>query len=444
MPREPERRTPMRTRLFVACTTLALVGALSGRAAVASPPAPAELEALAKTAVEGEQAAADAAVEKLRAAGPAGLDTLLALAPADEAPRGDLSIPRALGLSPEEKARRARIFAGLDRVAGQKDARFAHLYWHTDEAEAIARATETGRPIVSLRLLGRLDEDCSCANSRFFRTSLYPDPAVSAALRDRFVLHWRSMRPVPKITIDFGDGRVLERPVTGNSAHLVLDAKGRVVDVIPGLLGPAAFLRALERAESMARATVDLQGIPRAERLGELHREALTALDDAWKADAAAIGRPDARPETLDDLPAWIAVAERHRDDARLSGQSVAVMQEKTNANTVARVTVSKTAVENPLVRMVRRFEGGIAVDTVRNEQRLHRAIHGWFVRREPMNVRFPQELAERVYTELFLTPSADPWLGLVPPDEYAALDASGTRVATTGSPAAASGGATR
>jgi hypothetical protein len=36
------------------------------------------------------------------------------------------------------------------------------------------------------------------------------------------------------------------------------------------------------------------------------------------------------------------------------------------------------------------------------------------------------EELNERVYTELFLTPSSDPWLGLAPPDVYTAIENGG------------------
>src|SRR5689334_14281127 len=112
----------------------------------------------------------------------------------------------------------------LDTVCAQKDAHTALLYWFTDLDAAIAEAQRTKRPILSLRLLGRLDEELSCANSRFFRKLLYPHPAINRVLRDRFVLHWHSVRPVPRVTIDFGDGRRLVRTLTGNSVHLVLDS----------------------------------------------------------------------------------------------------------------------------------------------------------------------------------------------------------------------------
>ena len=153
--------------------------------------------------------------------GPAGVQALLDLAAADP----------AAGRSPG-------FDAALDAVCAQHDCAASHLYWYTDLAAARAEAERTGKPILSLRLLGRLDEELSCANSRFFRAVLYPDPQIAGLLRDRFVLHWESVRPVPKVTIDFGDGRRLVGTVTGNSIHYVLDSHGRLVDGLPGLNGP--------------------------------------------------------------------------------------------------------------------------------------------------------------------------------------------------------------
>src|SRR5204863_3294298 len=120
--------------------------------------------------------------------------------------------------------------ASIDAIAAQRDASASKLFWYTDFAEAKRVAKDSGKPILSLRLLGHLDEELSCANSRFFRTTLYANAEVSDYLRDHFVLHWKSVRPVPRITIDFGDGRKVERTITGNSIHYVLDADGRILD----------------------------------------------------------------------------------------------------------------------------------------------------------------------------------------------------------------------
>ncbi len=45
-------------------------------------------------------------------------------------------------------------------------------------------------------------------------------------------------------------------------------------------------------------------------------------------------------------------------------------------------------------------------------------------------------DLNTRVYTELFLTPASDPWLGLVPADVYTALDSGGCSIAASTPPA--------
>jgi hypothetical protein len=119
------------------------------------------------------------------------------------------------------------------------------LSWFSDLPSAIAEARRANRPILSLRLLGRLDEELTCANSRFFRKFLYVDPTIHRMLRDHFVLHWQSLRPVPRVTIDFGGGRRITKTLTGNSAHLVLDPNGRVADALPGLFSREVFAQLL-------------------------------------------------------------------------------------------------------------------------------------------------------------------------------------------------------
>src|SRR6185295_13345493 len=138
--------------------------------------------------------------------------------------------------------------------------------------------------------LGKLTDELSCANSRFFRTVLYSNEEVSRALRERFVLHWRSVRPVPKITIDMGDGRKICRTITGNSAHYVLDADGRVIDAIPGLYGPKAFLREIGRAEVVARALPGADAAGKTWLVQRYHAVRLQELGDEWAKDMAALG----------------------------------------------------------------------------------------------------------------------------------------------------------
>ena len=103
----------------------------------------------------------------------------------------------------------------LDQACHQLGASDSHLYWFTDLAAAQQQAQAMNRPILSLRLLGRLDEELSCANSRFFRQVLYRHQDLAQQLREHFVLHWSSERTAPQMTIDFGDGRQMITTITG-------------------------------------------------------------------------------------------------------------------------------------------------------------------------------------------------------------------------------------
>jgi hypothetical protein len=175
-----------------------------------------------------------------------------------------------------------RVAMALDKISAQRDAASSGLYWHTDIDAALAAAKHGPKPILTLRLLGRLDDDLSCANSRFFRTTLYSDPELARYLERSFVLHWETVRPVPVITIDFGDGRKMERTITGNSAHYVLDPDGRVIDCLPGLYSAAEFRRRLDATGPAIVATYQEKRPPyRAGQLTTWHHNAMRRIDAA-------------------------------------------------------------------------------------------------------------------------------------------------------------------
>ena len=95
------------------------------------------------------------------------------------------------------------------------------------------------------------------------------------------------------------------------------------------------------------------------------------------------------------------------------------------------RIAVSKAMVEDPMLRAMREFEWSMAEDSVRNHYDLHTQIHEWFAQDAP-DVALVNRLNNRVYAELFLMPSWDPWLGLRPPNSYSALEADGATLAST------------
>lgn len=415
-------------------------------------------------------------VKQLRSLGPAGLE--LALAQLDELQSKLASATDAESIqSLTERVERCR--RAVDQVAGQRDATASRLFWHTDLEAAKSTATETGKPILSLRMLGKLTDEYSCANSRFFRTALYANVEISDYLRENFVLHWQSVRPVPKVTIDFGDGRELERTVTGNSAHYLLSADGRPIDVLPGLYGPKWFHNWLKSSVSLHGHFKDVALDHRRRYLAQAHAQRFTNIGMRLSHDLHELGRLDvlerlrsiayesdgkaAQPknswesepavqitksgletpilrqirlggdeiEKTIDEELWNDIATLHREGSRLDEASVKLIRrEHPTALAAQPIAPAKAVAENPILRIVRKFEDSIALDSVRNEYLLHRRIHMWFARGDA--TADVDALNERVYAELFLTPSSDPWLGLAPADGYTALDRGGLSTAET------------
>ncbi len=376
------------------------------------------LSTLAQEAVSTNADVAGHAITALRQQGPAGLD---ALCEAHAALIHQHTTPTFPAGATNDTAAWSRLRAALDQVSGQRDDYASQLYWYTDLDQAEAAAKASGKPILSLRLLGRLDEEYSCANSRFFRTTLYPNAEIAAYLRQHFVLHWQSVRPVPRITIDFGDGRKIEETITGNSIHYVLAPNGQVIDALPGLYGPKAFLKGLAVAEKASARYASLNESDGYAYLKAYHRENLDALLATWQNDlqkdpliTGDIGSSKSPRNIPVDNEVWHRIASLHTEDAQLDAGARQLIQAKNSFASVAGgLAVSKAAVENPMMRQIRNFQRSISEDTVRNEYRFHSAIHEWLAA-DPVSGGL-NRLNQRVYAELFLTPDSDPWLGLAP-----------------------------
>lgn len=67
------------------------------------------------------------------------------------------------------------------------------------------------------------------------------DPEVSRLINEKFVACWDTVRPVPKVTIDFGNGKSLVRTLAGNTVISICLPDGRPLDALPGVYTPADF-----------------------------------------------------------------------------------------------------------------------------------------------------------------------------------------------------------
>ncbi|HEX4418583.1 MAG TPA: hypothetical protein VH165_11820 [Kofleriaceae bacterium] len=368
----------------------------------------------------------------------------------------------------------------IDAAAAQRYAVFSRLYWYTDLDEAKQAARRLHRPILALRMLGDLRADLSCANSRLFRATLYANAEVSAFLRGKFVLYWSSEREVPKVTIDFGDGRKLVRTVTGNSAHYVLDAAGHVLDVLPGLYAPRVFQRELARSLALADRVRDLPDPERVNAVVAYHATAAADTDRAWqkaqgvpyapgrqlligagetesdlaRAQRATMSKrvmeiPDLKkigmvgPGELpeDDSAAWSAIGQQMWNIQRAPQRIPLPPQPGSPAiaplvlDAASRTLVSwlhnagpadQRATPAQLETMLGRLEQHIVADTAINQFRLRQAIHRQIVATRQLDFA---ALNAWIYGAVFATPSSDPWLGLRARTEFSGLPGDGVVV---------------
>lgn len=373
-------------------------------------------------AISPDPTIARAAQDHLRDTGPGGLQALMqAYAPEIAA--------HQKGSAADDSWK--RIAAALNHVGGQYDEDACGLYWYTDFAKAQAAAQASGKPILTLRLLGRLDEDLSCANSRFFRATLYPNAQVNQLLRDKFILHWESVRPVPVVTIDFGDGRKLVRTITGNSIHYVLDPSGRIVDALPGLYDAATFVKELQASRAAA-----LRMMEKDFSLVQYQEATRQRLLQAWKDDLAGTFNSnvdfsqttEAGLETMTIEQRWQLLAQKHASEVAFDAQSSIVMARKfPSAETAAPLAISKRAVESPMLRALRNLQTTVALDTVRDNYLLRTKILAYLQSAPAQSLSLTQ-INNWIYANVFLTPKDDPWLGLAPEDVLSGIDQNGEK----------------
>lgn len=373
-------------------------------------------------------------VAGLRAQGPAGLREIL-----DEYDRSPSAVREDM----------------VDLVAAQKHAIVSRLYWYTDRAAAIAAAQQRHVPILELRLLGRLDEELSCANSRLFRAAVYANTEVSAFLRQNFVLLWTTERPVPKVTIDFGDGRAIHTTVTGNSAHFVLDERGAVIDLLPGMYAPAAFRAELATSLGFARSLDPERAAHRAAQVRAYHADRAAAARAQWddyrkpwygtmltsllenppkSAVAAAQERtitkayievpqlrgylPDPGSLADDEAAVWARIAEL------TWGLTSTDVLDRASTELLVDLRMGGPRQPNRLGRddQFRRFEQHLLADSGLAQFKLRTQIHDYLATHDSTYLPLDRYL----YAEVFKTPSTDPWLGLWPATDVTGLAGDG------------------
>ncbi len=82
---------------------------------------------------------------------------------------------------------------------------------------------------------------------------LFSRKDVAEFINQNFEPVWESVRAVPIVRVDFGNSHVITRTLHGNIATYVCDGGGRVLDVLPGIYEPKAYVDQLNQLRLLAQ-----------------------------------------------------------------------------------------------------------------------------------------------------------------------------------------------
>ncbi|HEX6883214.1 MAG TPA: hypothetical protein VF530_07515 [Planctomycetota bacterium] len=223
---------------------------------------------------------------------------------------------------------------------------------------------------------------------------LFSHPEIAARMTQGFECAWESVRPAPRATIDFGDGRVLERTLHGNVATYFCTSRGEVYDLLPGLAEPREFARRLDQAVRLARGLSQEAG-----RVVEPGR-----ARPAFPGSAIDPGDPRARRSSL--VSAW------HRSLAATRGAPEPLERDPVNIPDYSKMRVERRIDLSLAPPLAAHDAETLRLDSLHNRrERYPLASELWLA--HPF--ARPADITRAVYRTLLGVDLDDPFLGLAP-----------------------------
>lgn len=78
---------------------------------------------------------------------------------------------------------------------------------------------------------------------------------MAAFINQFFEPVWQSLRPVPIVTLDFGNGNVITRTLHGNIATYICRPSGQILDILPGIYEPGKFIARINEIKLLQQST---------------------------------------------------------------------------------------------------------------------------------------------------------------------------------------------
>jgi hypothetical protein len=225
---------------------------------------------------------------------------------------------------------------------------------------------------------------------------LFSRKDVAATINRYFEPAWETVRPVPKVTIDFGNGNVITRTLHGNIATYVCTADGTVLDILPGIYAPATFNAQLTQFYLLSRYASNEEG--RAAKMQQYHRRQSGLLVQSLPTDhliPADFGKlAIERPLKALLLPTPIATGKP------ATAGNAAAPDERFSAHDALQSNIDLADWQ------------ALTEDTRLNETIRRRQIHDMLA---TLGTVTPQQVKKQLYREVLHADLDDPYLGLKP-----------------------------
>ena len=220
---------------------------------------------------------------------------------------------------------------------------------------------------------------------------LFSREDVASFINQNFEAAWQSVRPAPIVRIDFGNGTVVTRTLHGNIATYVCAADGQVLDILPGIYTPDAYVARLEQLRLLATYVDQNRAEGRQLRLLRYHQAQAEALkkNEAGPQFVKTTGMSKGRIEGPVEIALLRASLAKDRLRSGRSGIAPAAPLNRSED-----VELWKLLVE----------------DTRQSESIRRRQVHEMLAGSKPVR---PEEIAARLYKEVLHSDFADPYLGL-------------------------------
>ncbi len=239
---------------------------------------------------------------------------------------------------------------------------------------------------------------------------LFSDKNIANYINQNFEPVWQSVRPVPIVRIDFGNGNVLTRTLHGNIATYVCNSGGQILDILPGIYDPEAYFQKLNQLRLLSQyVNSSKNGTETLVKYHKLQSDALAS----HRAPLELVNMGDFG-KAIVERPVKIILIPGASDPAATVGMPGTAIRSKAipSSRLVSRAIVPFGAISNATISEKKPQDDFalLVQDTIHNEGPRRDAIHRYLSTAQNVH---PEQITKWLYKNVLHADLDDPYLGL-------------------------------